>query len=278
MHGAYRPVWLVVSRDAWQALGHTSHLAAEETRIMTSGPVVRCVIYWSLTALLLGWVLSSTAGSEELVLFGAGSLREVITQIAADYQAKHGGTVRTEFGPLGLMRERIERGERVDLFASADMGHPLKLREQGRATTVAMFTRNALCAMAMPHVGLTTTNFLDKLLDPGVKLGTSTPKADPSGDYTWAMFRLADTLRPGSLAVLDTKAKQIVGGVPLNASANSPDPIVTALHDGVVDVFISYCTGARPRLSYLPAPPIAEFPEALRVGPEYGVALLKDAQ
>ena len=57
---------------------------------MTSGTVVRCVVYWSLTALLLGWVLSSTAGSEELVLFGAGSLREVMTQIAADYQARHG--------------------------------------------------------------------------------------------------------------------------------------------------------------------------------------------
>ena len=179
---------------------------------MTPGTVVRCVVYWSLTALLLGCVLSSTASSEELVLFGAGSLREVMTQIATDYQARHGGTVRTEFGPSGLMRERIERGERVDLFASADMGHPLKLREQGRATTVAMFTRNMLCAMAMPHVGLTTANFLDKLLDPGVKLGTSTPRADPSGDYTWAMFRLADRLRPGSFAVLDTKAKQIVGG------------------------------------------------------------------
>src|SRR5215510_7878347 len=41
--------------------GSYSHLAAEETRIVTSGPVVRCVIYWSLTALLLGWILSSTA-------------------------------------------------------------------------------------------------------------------------------------------------------------------------------------------------------------------------
>ena len=259
-------------------MGQTSHATIEERAALLPRTGVRYVIYWGLATLLLGWVLRSTAGSEELVLFGAGSLREAITQMAADYQAKHGGTVRTEFGPSGLMRERIERGERVDLFASADMGHPLKLREQGRATIVAMFTRNALCAMAMPHVGLTTANFLDKLLDPSVKLGTSTPKADPSGDYTWAMFRLADTLRPGSFAVLDTKAKQIVGGALPSASANSPDPLVTALHDGVVDVFISYCSGARPRLSYLPTIHIVDIPEALRVGPEYGVALLKDAQ
>jgi molybdate transport system substrate-binding protein len=245
---------------------------------VTSGTVVRCVVYWSLTALLLGSVLSSTAGSEELVLFGAGSLREVMTQIAADYQARQDGTVRTEFGPSGLMRERIERGERVDLFASADMGHPLKLREQGRATTVAMFTRNTLCAVAMPHVGLTTANFLDKLLDPGIKLGTSTPKADPAGDYTWAMFRLADRLRPGSFAVLDTKAQQIVGGALPNTPASSPDPTVTALRDGVVDVAIGYCTSAQLRLRQLPTLHIVDIPDMLRVGPEYGLALLKEAQ
>ncbi len=245
---------------------------------MTPGTVVRRVVYWGLTALVLGWVLSSTAECEELVLFGAGSLREVMTQIATDYQARYGGMVRTEFGPSGLMRERIERGERVDLFASADMGHPLKLRAQGRATTVAMFTRNTLCAMATPHVGLTAANFLDKLLDPAVKLGTSTPKADPAGDYTWAMFRLADTLRPGSFAVLDAKAQQIVGGALPSAPASSPDPTVTALRDGAVDVSISYCTSARLRLRQLPTLHIVDIPESLRVGPEYGLALLQDAQ
>src|SRR5262245_30340369 len=213
-------------------MGHNSHYAIEETPALTSRTGVRCVIYGGLAALLLGWVLSSTAGGEELVLFGAGSLREVMTQIAADYQARHGATVRTEFGPSGLMRERIERGERVDLFASADMGHPLRLREQGRATTVAMFTRNTLCAMARPQVGLSTANFLDKLLDPGIKLGTSTPKADPAGDYTWAMFRLADRLRPGSFAVLDTKAQQIVGGTLPNPRDSSMDAAVVALRDG----------------------------------------------
>src|SRR4029434_5181556 len=97
-----------IGKYCWPSCSRGDH-------IVTSGPVVRCVVCWSLTALLLVWVLSSTAGSEELVLFGAGSLREVIAQIAADYQARHGGTVHTEFGPSGLMWERIERGERVAL-------------------------------------------------------------------------------------------------------------------------------------------------------------------
>jgi ABC-type molybdate transport system substrate-binding protein len=200
-----------------------------------------------------------------------------MTQIAADYQTAHGVTVRTEFGPSGLMRERIEKGERVDLFASADMGHPLKLRQQGRATTVAMFTRNVLCAVATPQVGLSTANFLDRLLDPGIKLGTSTPRADPAGDYTWTMFHLADRLRPGSFALLDKKAQQIVGGILPNPGNSGTDAAVAALRDGVVDVHLGYCTSARLRLSQLPTLQVVDIPDALRVGPEYGLALLKEA-
>jgi molybdate transport system substrate-binding protein len=237
----------------------------------------RWVIRRSYMVLMLLVVLSGDATGEDLVLFGAGSLREVMTQMATDYQTRSGVTVRTAFGPSGLMRERIEKGERVDLFASADIGHPLKLREQGHVTTVAMFTRNTLCAVAMPTVGLTTENFLDRLLDPGIKLGTSTPKADPAGDYTWAMFRLVERLRPGSFVVLDKKARQIVGGTLPNPRDSGKDAAVIALRDGVVDIHLGYCTSARLRLSQFPTLQVIDIPEALRVGPEYGLALLKDA-
>ena len=131
---------------------------------------------------------------------------------------------------------------------------------------------------ATPQAGLTTANFLDKLLDPGVKLGTSTPKADPAGDYTWAMFHLADRLRPGSFAILDTKAQQIVGGALPNVAGSTPDPTITALRDGVVDVAIGYCSSAQLRLRQLPTLHPVDIPDALRVGPEYGLALLKEAQ
>jgi molybdate transport system substrate-binding protein len=240
------------------------------------------LVSWALFGLVLSGLLLSRASGEELVLYGAGSLREVMAQIAADYQAMRGLQVRTDFGPFGLMRERIERGEPVDVFASADLGHPLTLQREGRATVVAMFTRNTLCAVALPRVGLTPTNLLDRLLDPGVKLGTSTPKADPAGDYTWAMFRLADQVKPGSFAILDQKAQQIVGGTLPSATPNvtggGADPAIAALRDGGVDVVLGYCTSARLRMSQLPELQVVDIPEALRVGPEYGLALVKGAR
>src|SRR5215472_14502340 len=154
----------------------------------------------------------SDAMAEELRILAAGSLREVMAEIGKRYTEGTGIPVLADFGPSGLLRERIEKGEHADLFASADMGHPLKLLRDGRATRVVMFTRNTLCGVAVPRVGLTAANSLDRLLDPSVTLGTSTPKTDPTGDYTWAMFHRADMLRPGSYDILNAKAQQIVGG------------------------------------------------------------------
>jgi molybdate transport system substrate-binding protein len=133
-----------------QARSQASHL------LNTAATVLQRVICWGMLSLMLNGLSLSRASGEKLVLYGAGSLREVMTQIAADYHATRGMRVRTDFGPSGLMRERIERGEQVDVFAPADIGHPRTLQQDGRATVVAMCTRNTLCAVALPRVGLTT--------------------------------------------------------------------------------------------------------------------------
>ncbi|MGH7061872.1 MAG: substrate-binding domain-containing protein, partial [Stellaceae bacterium] len=170
-----------------------------------------------LVAALCTVAVIRPAAAETLHVLAAGSLREALGEIGRQYRAATGIEIVAGFGPSGLLRQRIEQGEYADLLASADMASPLALLRAGRATRVVMFTRNKLCGFAMPKTGLTTGNFVDRLLDPAVRLGTSTPKADPGGDYTWAMFRRIDPLRPGSYAVLDKKAQQIVGGPTNNA-------------------------------------------------------------
>ncbi|MDV7399218.1 substrate-binding domain-containing protein, partial [Arthrospira platensis SPKY1] len=107
---------------------------------------------------------------------------------------------------------RIEKGEPAHVFASANMAHPEALAKAGGWQPVQVFTRNVMCAITQPRLALTPETLLDALLDPAVKLGTSTPKADPSGDYAWDIFRKADAVRPNSYAVLNAKALQLTGG------------------------------------------------------------------
>ena len=78
--------------------------------------------------------------------------------------------------------------------------------------------RNALCALTSEQISSTPDTLLATMLRSDVRVGTSTPKADPSGDYAWALFRQADKIQPGAYAQLDAKALKLTGG------ADSPKP------------------------------------------------------
>ena len=51
-------------------------------------------------------------------------------------------------------------------------------------------------ALAAPSVNASPDTLLDTLLQPVIRVGISTPKADPSGDYAEKLFRSDDYVRP----------------------------------------------------------------------------------
>jgi ABC-type molybdate transport system substrate-binding protein len=62
------------------------------------------------------------AESSVIRVFAAGRLRSAFTEIGIAFQSATGIRVESSFGRSGALRERIEKGEQPDLFASADMG------------------------------------------------------------------------------------------------------------------------------------------------------------
>ncbi len=54
-----------------------------------------------------------------LTLLAAGSLKSAFLPLLARFQQLSGIQVEAQFGPAGLLRERIEGGERCSLFACA---------------------------------------------------------------------------------------------------------------------------------------------------------------
>ena len=102
------------------------------------------------------------------------------------------------YSSLGVLREKIERGDNVDVFASADITQPEPWLAPTANVLSGNATRNRLCASGRASVGITTDNLLDRFLDPSVRLATSTPGADPGGDYAWAVFARAEAVHPGA--------------------------------------------------------------------------------
>ncbi len=103
-------------------------------------------------------------------ILAAGSLRVVWPQLMAAFQAD----AVCDFGPAGLLRERIEAGEACDFFASANLAHPQALLESGRALRVAPFTTNRLCLSVRAQAMREGEDWLSLLTRRDLRIGTST--------------------------------------------------------------------------------------------------------
>ena len=222
--------------------------------------------------------LAAAQGSEIKVL-AAGSLRAALTDVAQAWEAAAPGRkVALGFGASGLLKDRLVGGERADVFASANMEHPQALAAAGKAAPPQAFASNRLCALGSPRFEATPETLVAKLLDPAVRVGTSTPKADPAGDYAFAMFeRIEKTGRAGAFKALSEKALQLTGGPnspPPPADRNVYGALVAA---GAADVFITYCTNAVIAQREEPTLQRIEIPDAMNVSASYGVTLLNGA-
>lgn len=212
-----------------------------------------------------------------VLLHAAGSLRGALTEVAKAFETMSGAKVVAKFGPSGLLRDEIAGGGRAEVFASANLDHPMALARSGKAGAVALFARNTLCALVKPGLGVTPENLLGRMLDPAIKLGTSTPKADPSGDYAFEVFRRADALKPGANDALVAKALTLTGGPDSPASPPDRNLYGVLVANGQADIFLTYCTGAIVAQRENPGQQVVALPAELAVGADYGMTVINGA-
>jgi molybdate transport system substrate-binding protein len=237
------------------------------------------------TALLMGLSVGLVAcasspvpvSTEPVVVYAAGSLRDALSEVARTYESHSGQKLSLIFGPSGLLRERIERGEVAHVFASADTQHPQRLADAGGWQTPRVLVRNGLCALTQTDVETSTAQLLETLLRPDIRIGMSTPRADPSGDYALALFAKADLVRPGSRETLERKALQLTGGPTSAAPPPGRNPYAWVLEQGRSDVFLTYCTNALAARADLPSLRVVQVPSDLQVGAAYGLTVRKGA-
>lgn len=242
---------------------------------------------WGVSSLMLGVMVLSGCATQQAAtpaqpavavgdpvqVYAAGSLRDALTEIARDHEARTGQKVVLTFAASGLLRERIEQGAPAQVFASADTKHPQRLANQGQWQAPVVFTRNTLCALAQGTVAVTPDTLLSTMLQPQVRLGISTPKADPAGDYAWAMFQKADALQPGATARLEAKALQLTGGANSAQAPAGRNTYAWVMEQNRADVFLTYCTNAVAARAEVPSLQVVAVPEALQVGAAYGLTV-----
>ena len=228
-------------------------------------------------AAMMGMFTMSANASEAVLLHAAGSLRGARSEISQAFEKSSGLKAQAKFGPSDLLKDEIAAGGKAEVFASANMEHPLALAKAGKSAPVVLFARNKLCALVRPGLTVTTDTLLERMLDPEIKLGTSTPKADPSGDYAFEAFRKAEAVRPDARGALEKKALQLTGGTASTAVPAGRNPYGWHIAEGRADIFLAYCTAARDARKENPDLQGIALPDALAVSADYGLTVTNDA-
>ncbi|MEN8197111.1 MAG: molybdate ABC transporter substrate-binding protein [Pseudomonadota bacterium] len=211
-----------------------------------------------------------------LQLYAAGSLAPALSALTRAFSRRYGIKVKSTFGPSGLLRKKIDKGQAADLFASADVKHAASLMKANKGGPVAVFAHNSLCAIAQQSLKAATTSLLDLMLDTNVRLATSTPKSDPAGDYTWEVFKRADITKPGSFKTLSGKAIKLTGGATAPEPPKGHDLYAWLMQEDRADIILTYRTNALRAAQENHFIDVVELPEVLAVDAEYGVIVLND--
>ena len=236
----------------------------------------KCVVAATfLVATSMG--LSQAMAEPTVKLHAAGSLKAAMGELADAFETTQDLKVERAFGPSGLLRERIEGGETAEVYASANMKHPATLAKAGKAAPAVLFARNRLCALVQPEVEVDSDTLLRMMLDDGIRVGTSTPKADPSGDYAFQVFDKSEALVPGASAKLKAKALQLTGGQHSEKAPEGRNTYGWVMESGKADVFLTYCTNALLARNEVPGLAIVQLPGSLSVGADYGLTVMQDA-
>jgi molybdate transport system substrate-binding protein len=231
---------------------------------------------------LLGLLAAATMtisanAADPVLLHAAGSLRAALTEVGKAFETTGGVPVQAKFGPSGLLKDEIAGGAKAEVFASANMEHPFALAATKLSGPVVLFARNRLCALVRPGLAVGSAALLDRMLDPQIKLATSTPRSDPAGDYAWEVFRKADTIKPGAFATLEKKALQLVGSASSPPTPAGRSAYGTLVAEGKADIFLTYCTNALAGQKENTGQQMVALPDALAVGADYGLTVTASA-
>ncbi|QGY40978.1 molybdenum ABC transporter substrate-binding protein [Pseudodesulfovibrio cashew] len=205
-----------------------------------------------------------------LTVFSAGSLRKALPAMAEAV----GLDLDVLFGPAGLLRRRIEEGERPSLFFSANMDHARAVETLDDYAPARELAVNRLCLFGRREA-LECGDALAAMLAQENRLGTSTPGADPGGDYAFSVFDRAEAILPGSRERLRAKALPLVGGSLHGKDGPGRSPVPGLFEAGKVDLFLGYRTSALDVVRSVEGLAMVELPPALAVEAIYGVVALR---
>jgi molybdate transport system substrate-binding protein len=194
--------------------------------------------------------------SGSIIVFGASSLTQTFTSLAASFEAANPGvSVKTDFAGSGALVTQIQQGAPADVFAAAAPAPMTTLSTANLLDgTASYFASNTLEIAVPPSNPANITDFAD-LAKPGVTL-VICAATEPCGASSIAMEK--------------------VEGVTLNPVALEPAVanVLTAVSSGQADAGLVYKTDVLGSHGTVKGITFADAPKVVN---EYPIAVLKES-
>jgi molybdate transport system substrate-binding protein len=127
---------------------------------------------------------------ESIAVFAAASTREVMEQIATDFEAETGLAVVLNFGPSSGLARQIEQGANADLFLSADESWADSIAAEGLVDRRRDLLANKL-VIVLPAESSLIIKDLSDLAKPEIRRLALASSTVPAGMYARKAFQSA---------------------------------------------------------------------------------------
>lgn len=200
----------------------------------------------ALTAILAG---CGGSGNEELTVYAAASLTEVLQELDPD--------ARYNFAGSDELATQLREGARADVYAAASPRYADELHAEGIVERPEIFATNRL-VIVVPSENRAGVSSLEDLERPGVKLVVGA-EGVPIGDYTRDVLERAD--RPQVLRRVVSEEEDVKG-------------VLGKVTLGEADAGFVYATDARAAGGDVRA---IELPDEVQAAVRYPVAIVAES-
>lgn len=131
--------------------------------------------------ILIAFVVAMSAQAQTVKVAAAADMKFIMPEFIANYKVQHPkATVEVSYGSSGLFFQQISNGASFDLYFSADISYPQKLKElglvNGNVTTYAFGT------LVLYSTTIDISKGIEVLKDPSVqKIAIANPQHAPYG-------------------------------------------------------------------------------------------------
>ena len=211
------------------------------------------------------------------VIMAAGSMLQLLPRLLAACPNVDESEFQTVFGPSSSLRDKIENGQRCDLFISANSAHTDALVKAEIFDRTAVLGLNPTVLVYRSDIDVADTGILQLLANPSWQLGMSTSGLNPSDTEFEILSKISEATESDP-EVLASRTRLITGGRENPNAPKGRNQYGWIMETQEVDLLLTFQSNAIDAVADNRGLQFTKLPSPIRVIGQFGIGVSIDAR